>query len=278
MMETVDVASESSEAAAHRPPTVNLDFNEAMADFKTMFPTLEDEVIEAVLRCNKGSVDRTVDQLLTMSCECRGTDLLNESGDNDVGALPTQPAFFDPMLPDVLHNLGKKTARNIGGSSLSRWNPPMLGPLPTDFLRITTTGSCTSQVNVYFFTTSSCMGRKSVTLMSDTRCVLRILSCWEGVSESELNDEQIAILLQNEEFLVQLRKNEQFLCTLDKGIPMEEQRFFIPNHTPGDDDAAFKERLKNMGKGKKKKSTARNILNQGNTHTKDNLFLHEEEH
>lgn len=30
---------------------------------------------------------------------------------------------------------------------------------------------------------------------------------------------------------------------------MEEQRFFIPNHTPGDDDAAFKERLKNMGKG-----------------------------
>ncbi|XP_050053554.1 CUE domain-containing protein 1 isoform X3 [Aphis gossypii] len=257
MMETVDVASESSEAAAHRPPTVNLDFNEAMADFKTMFPTLEDEVIEAVLRCNKGSVDRTVDQLLTMSCECRGTDLLNESGDNDVGALPTQPAFFDPMLPDVLHNLGKKTARNIGGSSLSRWNPPMLGPLPTDFLRITTTGSCTSQV-----------------------------------SESELNDEQIAILLQNEEFLVQLRKNEQFLCTLDKGIPMEEQRFFIPNHTPGDDDAAFKERLKNMGKasrkkfiqiarvftGKKKKSTARNILNQGNTHTKDNLFLHEEEH
>ncbi|KAF0748769.1 CUE domain-containing protein 1 [Aphis craccivora] len=74
--------------------------------------------------------------------------------------------------------------------------------------------------------------------------------------------------------------------------PIEEQRFFIPNNTPGDDDAAFKERLKNMGKasrkkfiqiarvftGKKKKSTARNILNQGDTHTKDNLFLHEEEH
>lgn len=251
------MASESSETAAHRPPTVNLDFNEAMADFKTMFPTLEDEVIEAVLRCNKGSVDRTVDQLLTMSCECRGADLPNEPGGNDLGVLPTQPAFFDPMLPDVLHNLGKKTGRNIGGSSLSRWNPPMLGPLPTDFLRITTTGSCISQV-----------------------------------SESELNDEQIAILLQNEEFLVQLRKNEQFLCTLDKDSPMEEQRFFIPNNTPGDDDAAFKEKLKNMGKasrkkfiqiarvftGKKKKSTARNILNQGDTHTKDNLFLHEEEH
>lgn len=29
--------------------------------------------------------------------------------------------------------------------------------------------------------------------------------------------------------------------------------------------------------GKKKKSTARNILNQGDTHAKDNLFLHEED-
>ncbi|XP_025190308.1 CUE domain-containing protein 1 isoform X2 [Melanaphis sacchari] len=256
-METVDVASESSEAAAHRPPIVSLDFNEAMADFKTMFPTLDDEVIEAVLRCNKGSVDRTVDQLLTMSCECRVADMLNGPGSNDLSTLSLQPALFNSMLPDVLHNLGKKTDQNIDGSSLSRWNPPMLGPLPTDFLRITTVGSCTSQV-----------------------------------SESELNDEQIAILLQNEEFLVQLRKNEQFLSTLDKDSPMEEQRFFTQNHTPSDDDAAFKERLKNMGKasrkkfiqiarvftGKKKKSSARNILNQGDTHTKDNLFLHEEEH
>ncbi|KAL4150011.1 hypothetical protein QTP88_003860 [Uroleucon formosanum] len=255
-METVDVAIESSDTAARRPPTVSLDFIEAMADFKTMFPTLDDEVIEAALRCNKGSVDRTVDQLLTMSCECRAADLLNGPGD-DGGGLPVQHSFFDPMLPDVLHNLDKKAARQFGGSSSRRWNPPMLGPLPTDFLRLTTAGSFTSQV-----------------------------------SESELNDEQIAILLQNEEFLVQLRKNEQFLSTLDKDSPVEEQRFFISNQTAGDDDAAFKERLKNMGKasrkkfiqiarvftGKKKKSTARNIMNQGDTHTKDNLFLPEEEH
>lgn len=33
--------------------------------------------------------------------------------------------------------------------------------------------------------------------------------------------------------------------------PVEEQRFFISNQTAGDDDAAFKERLKNMGKGMK---------------------------
>jgi len=33
--------------------------------------------------------------------------------------------------------------------------------------------------------------------------------------------------------------------------PLEEERFFVANNTSGDDDAAFKERLKNMGKGMK---------------------------
>lgn len=33
--------------------------------------------------------------------------------------------------------------------------------------------------------------------------------------------------------------------------PLEEQRFFVANNTSSDDDAAFKERLKNMGKGMK---------------------------
>lgn len=95
-MEAVDVVTESPEtAAARRPPTVGLDFNEAMADFKTMFPTLDDEVIEAVLRCNKGSVDRTVDQLLTMSCECRTAGLLNAPTDG--GGVSVQHAVFDPM-------------------------------------------------------------------------------------------------------------------------------------------------------------------------------------
>lgn len=31
--------------------------------------------------------------------------------------------------------------------------------------------------------------------------------------------------------------------------PLEEQTFFVTNSTSGDDDAAFKEKLKNMGKG-----------------------------
>lgn len=90
----VTAAESTNEAAGRRPPmTVGLDFREAMADFKTMFPTLDDEVIEAVLRCNKGSVDRAVDQLLTMSGECRSADLhlVGRPGDD------LHTAFIDPM-------------------------------------------------------------------------------------------------------------------------------------------------------------------------------------
>ncbi|XP_025417632.1 CUE domain-containing protein 1 isoform X2 [Sipha flava] len=241
-----------AESSADSLPVIGLDFKQAMSDFKIMFPTLDDDVIEAVLRSNKGSVDPTVDQLLMMSNDGRIDFEPSGSMSCDDGGLPDakpQHAFFDPMLPDVLHNLSKKD-RQIGSK---RWNPPMLGPLPNDFLRLT-------------------------------------INCNSQISENELNDEHIAILLQNEEFLIQLRNNEHFLSTLQKDSPLEEQRFFVTSNSSNDDDAAFKERLKNMGKvsrkkfiqiarvftGKKKKSTARNILNQGDTHAKDNLFLHEE--
>lgn len=78
-----------------------LDYREVMSTFKIMFPTLDDEVIEAVLSCNKGDVDLTVDQLLTMSSECQ-TDLVPSSSMScdDDGGLPEakpQNAFFDPM-------------------------------------------------------------------------------------------------------------------------------------------------------------------------------------
>ena len=50
-------------------PTKHLEFNQAMADFKFMFPNMEEDVIEAVLRANNGIVDATIDQLLTMNVD-----------------------------------------------------------------------------------------------------------------------------------------------------------------------------------------------------------------
>ncbi|XP_071111074.1 CUE domain-containing protein 1-like [Haliotis cracherodii] len=50
-------------------PTKQLEFHQAMTDFKRMFPTMDEEVIEAVLRANNGIVDATIDQLLTMNVD-----------------------------------------------------------------------------------------------------------------------------------------------------------------------------------------------------------------
>lgn len=48
---------------------MQLEFAQAMADFKNMFPDMDRDVIEAVLRANQGAVDATIDQLLAMSTD-----------------------------------------------------------------------------------------------------------------------------------------------------------------------------------------------------------------
>ena len=42
-------------------------FRQAMKDFRIMFPTLERDTIECVLRSNAGHVDSTIDQLLQLT-------------------------------------------------------------------------------------------------------------------------------------------------------------------------------------------------------------------
>ena len=44
-----------------------------MTDFKIMFPSMDADVIEAVLRANGGAVDATIDNLLTMSADAEAT-------------------------------------------------------------------------------------------------------------------------------------------------------------------------------------------------------------
>lgn len=57
----------------------------------------------------------------------------------------------------------------------------------------------------------------------------------------DLEDERIALFLQNEEFMAELRWNQDFLCELDKEQTSPEER-------KGDEEADFRDRLRNMGK------------------------------
>lgn len=71
--------------------------------------------------------------------------------------------------------------------SVTKWKPLMLGPLPDTFLRLPHN----------FVDTSDNL---------DGQC-----------SDSMLEDEKIAMFLQNEEFMAELRWNEDFLSTLENG-------------------------------------------------------------
>jgi hypothetical protein len=64
---------------------MQLEFTQAMSDFKIMFPEMDDDVIEAVLRANSGAVDATIDQLLTMSTDNQNEKLRNEIEKDEKG-------------------------------------------------------------------------------------------------------------------------------------------------------------------------------------------------
>jgi len=147
------------------PAATQLEFTQAMTDFKIMFPNMDVDVIEAVLRSNNGAVDTTIDQLLSMSAD-------NETGGGDKTSTSPPPEYpntlpsykeavkLDPDKvtdvlgasslgdtgqPDLLSDLASLGAS--GGNSqhdgapiplhqVKNWVPPLLGRLPSDFLRI----------------------------------------------------------------------------------------------------------------------------------------------
>ncbi|KAG8262798.1 Cuedc1p [Homalodisca vitripennis] len=127
--------------------TTQLEFHQAMADFKVMFPSMDDDVIEAVLRSNQGAVDSTIDQLLAMSMDNENEKIRQELDQSEEAEQP-------PSLPELISESqlpqsqvsaaaeGEGETAGGGedqGTPLHRqrgWAPPLLGPLPDDFLRL----------------------------------------------------------------------------------------------------------------------------------------------
>ncbi|XP_030030674.1 CUE domain-containing protein 1 [Manduca sexta] len=194
--------------------TMQLEFTQAMTDFKTMFPDMDDDVIEAVLRANQGAVDATIDQLLAMSTDNQNERLRlemerveNYTPSKRKDRRATRPAdSCDDNDTTALVDIEDET---VPLAIRRKWVPRMLGPLPPMFLRIPPA--------------------------TDARIDLSL----------EMDDDRIATFLQNEEFMAELRWNQEFMAALDS-----EQGHKSKGH---DDEAAFKERLKNMGKLSRKK-------------------------
>uniref|UniRef100_A0A673VDQ4 CUE domain containing 1 n=1 Tax=Suricata suricatta TaxID=37032 RepID=A0A673VDQ4_SURSU len=146
------------------------------------------------------------------------------------------------------------------------WNPPLLGNLPDDFLRILPQQLDSLQGNAGGSKPTS--GERSSPPVA-----------WPGARDQEnrwkqyLEDERIALFLQNEEFMKELQRNRDFLLALERDrLKYESQKsksnsvavgndLGFPSPAPGtsdanpavSEDALFRDKLKHMGKSTRRK-------------------------
>ncbi|NXR45424.1 CUED1 protein, partial [Hippolais icterina] len=285
-----------------------LEFNQAMEDFKTMFPNMDYDIIECVLRANNGAVDATIDQLLQMNLDGSGCDDSSDSEDSippEILERTLEPDSSDEEPPPVYsppayesQALGSRYPRapptppprtNVPGPGSTahyrNWNPPLLGNLPEDFLRILPQQ-----------TQAGTQGPPEATKLCHVCLPQGSQGCrqpvprglgprGQGSLEQErrwkqyLEDERIALFLQNEEFMKELQRNRDFLLALERDRLKYESKkskstsvavsndFGFSSVLSGDaapsatseaggavsDDALFRDKLKHMGKSTRKK-------------------------
>ncbi|XP_026799433.1 CUE domain-containing protein 1a isoform X2 [Pangasianodon hypophthalmus] len=265
--------SELNNSKSSRQHVRRLEFNQAMDDFKTMFPSMDHEVIECVLRANNGAVDSTIDQLLQMSLDGQGTDDSSDSEDSippEILERTLEPDSSDEEPPPVysppsyeMHIYDRKHPADVPSfppprfdanpttghrqvSGYRNWNPPLLGNLPDDFLRI-----LPQQLDSLQRSQSSLSQPSSSSSSSLSSLTQYSASEQDRKLKQYLEDERIALFLQNEEFMRELQRNRDFLIALERGdhnaSGSEEACTSIS------DDALFRDKLKHMGKSTRKK-------------------------
>ncbi|XP_071850161.1 CUE domain-containing protein 1-like isoform X2 [Apostichopus japonicus] len=237
-------------------PSRQLEFNQAMEDFSHMFPRLDREVIESVLRSNNGAVDITIDQLLVLD---QGTNSLESSStlgtpnSNQIfppSPFPVEqpppfgednPPPYSPPSPNspfskfnTRLSLQPVTERRETEPSprdaqdpfspssnpppipprpiAKRYKPALLGPLPDDFLRMP---SPTPPSQPQSQPPQQILSNDIQERLMENRRQRNSVRKNDKRSQQRLEDERIALLLQNEVFLDELRRNPDFIASLD---------------------------------------------------------------
>lgn len=288
-----------------------LEFSQAMTDFKIMFPNMDVDVIEAVLRSNNGAVDATIDQLLTMTADIEdlppSTVAPPEYSSNTLPTykeavrldsvtemLGASSLMRDNNHPDLLSGLdvmgasGGQSQESVPLRNIRNWRPPLLGKLPADFLRLRTKHG-------HSYTHPDRPASSSFTSETDIPVMeRRVRPAQTDRSHQLLEDEKFAVMLQNEEFMRELRGNQEFMSALEEDhyepvynaevLPPDKPKDVSRRPHLGMDDALFREKLKNMGKTSKQKFAklatlfsrqrlAGRVLGQAPAPSKDNLLL-----
>lgn len=100
-------------------------------------------------------------------------------------------------LPSTTKSPRKDSSKSL--KTIHKWQPPLLGPLPDTFLRLPQQMSDDGIDSTY------------------------------SQESSMLEDERIAMFLQNEEFMAELRWNEDFLSTLEHGKKLKIYKICMDN-------------------------------------------------
>ncbi|XP_035229235.1 CUE domain-containing protein 1-like, partial [Stegodyphus dumicola] len=254
-----------------KQPVTQLEFHQAMSDFKTMFPEMDEDVIEVVLRANNGAVDATIDQLLSMATDNENERLRAELDATENDELP--PSYSPATPPPSYHQAvpyaqspgrlaSSQLGRKIGGVSPAlmrhsqflspklpspsqhatstvapkstssqntnktllksdsvplqhqkKWNPPLVGPLPSSFLRLDDRHH-NSRKGKFMSVLSSAILQKR--MQENERQRRNTIGAEDPELAQYLEDERIALFLQNEEFVRELMGNKEFMSTLEK--------------------------------------------------------------
>ena len=223
-----------------------LDFNQAMTDFKIMFPDMPEDIIEAVLRSNKGVVDATIDELLRIASQNNPDDIEKASSVSQISTNSVSRTQSKSLFNSTNNFYNAQTDDTSGAKCYSKnflqfndkiskdslryrnnWNPPMLGELPVGFLRISLNETQRKLTNAEHSNTNSTSRDASLInstmlqqKMEENERNRQIASADDPELAQFLADERFAILLQNEEFVRELRLNQDFMSTLENsGIP-----------------------------------------------------------
>ena len=103
------------------PVATQLEFTQAMTDFKIMFPDMDTDVIEAVLRVNQGAVDTTIDQLLAMSAdnEDQAPPVVQPAGNMGLASNASPPPAYQNNLPSYQQAVTGTSPAQVGSLSTS---------------------------------------------------------------------------------------------------------------------------------------------------------------
>jgi len=224
-IELDDVYEEPAPAPVVPEKTTHLAFDQAMADFHVMFPDMDTEVIETVLRANKGAVDATIDQLLALAEE--------EEKEAQAEKESIIPSATDSKYIYHAHFIAKRTHRKLQPElpwqqslGVQYCNadgiPILLGKLPPNFLRLDDTGAFGKHFKGY------------------------------DSEFTELNS-----LLQSPEFVEALKMDRDFMQSLSEETQRTQS---VPKgfHAAADEDTSveiIKENLSRMSKASRRKLT-----------------------